>query len=152
MTSIETLPDDPALSPRLIAEHILQETGRGIEEDRFDLVLPHVSVPFRIETFGESREIESEDALRELFRAVRRFFSNIGVTHVDRFCVEAEASGPDRISFTHETRLLSGARLLQEPYPVYTDAVRTDGRWQITRTSLAIVDQDQFVNALLGKG
>lgn len=152
MTLIDHLSDDPELSARQIAERILEATRRGLMENRFDMFRACIAIPTRIETFEASRQIETEEELREVFEAVRRYHASRRVTHLDRRCVEADFSGPGRISFTYETRLLEGPRLVQEPYPVMSDAVLDAGRWKVVRSSYAIVDQPQHIKALIGRG
>ncbi len=151
MTSSDQFLDDLDISPRAIAEHILDETRRGIMEDRFDLFLPCILIPTRIETFEASRDITSVEELLEVFQAARHYYSSLRITHFDRRCIAAEISGPGRISFTYETRLLEGPRLVQEPYPVFADAVLDAGKWKVARSSYAIVDQAHHIRVLTGE-
>lgn len=151
MTSPDPSPDQPGKSPRDIAEHLIQVTRYAIMEDRFDLFLSCFAFPMRFETFEASREIETVDELQTVFRAVRKLYASLGVTHIDQRCVEADFTGPNQISFTHETRLLARQQLLEDPYPVLTDAVRSDEGWKVTRSSFAIVGHTKHIDALLGR-
>ena len=152
MTTTDISFDDPTLPPREIAERLLESTGRGLTEDRFDLFQTYFSIPTRIETFEASRDITTEAELRQLFENVRQYNASLGVTHLDRRCIEAAMSGSDRLSFTHETRLLSRSRLVQDPYPVFSDAVFSEGFWRIIRSSYAIVHEPRHAKALTGQG
>lgn len=151
MTSYDTASDKGASSAREIAENLIQTTRQALVEDRFDLFLECFVLPMRLETFEATREVATEDDLRNVFRAVRTLYASIGVTDIDQRCIEAAFAGPDQISFTHETRLLAGQQLLQEPYPVLTDALRTADGWKMTGSSFAIVDDAKHINALMGR-
>ena len=96
------------------------------------------SLPQTLEAFDGRRLVETPADLRDVFDGVRSHFSNLGVTFLERHCVEASFSNPDTVLATHESRLISGSTLVQRPYPVFSVLRRIDGDWKITHSKYAI--------------
>lgn len=137
-------------SAREIAEQLLEQSGKGLMEDRFDLLADCIALPLHLETFEGEREVATTAELRQLFDDLRHVFVRIGVTDLVRRVVAAEFFGTDTLRTTHETRILNGNRLLQDSFPVYCEVKRIDGRWRVVSTSLAIADHPEIVRVLTG--
>ena len=109
----DSFSEEEARAPRAIAARLLEDTGCGLMEDQFNLFRKCFALPTRIETFEAHHVLETEEDLRGLFDAVRHYHASLGITHLDRRILEAERSGPGRISYTHETRMLNKAYIVR---------------------------------------
>ena len=142
----------PFTTAREVSEFLLERTGTALLQDNFDAFLSCVFLPQKIETFAGQRLITSPDELRQVFRAVRAYHRKNGVTDIVRHCVEAAFKDPYTVTATHETRLLSGDIMTQDPYPGFS-TLKFDGKtWRITGMSYAIEDRDDHNAALMSAG
>lgn len=116
----------------------------------FEMFASCFALPQWIETFEGRHLIATTEDLRTLFDAVRVHFCRLGVTDLVRRCVAAEFRDPDTIEATHESRLLAGTRLVQQPYPSFSILKRTDAGWQVAGAQYAIKDAQSLSAALTG--
>lgn len=133
-----------------VSENLLDRTGKALMSGDFDLfascfVLPHV-----IETFQGRRTVETVDDLKKVFDGVTAYFRQKNVTELARHCVEAEFRDDDTIVATHMSRVVSGARLVQKPYPVLSVLRKIGENWIISDSMYAIEDQPAHAKALSG--
>ncbi|WP_300033833.1 hypothetical protein [uncultured Roseobacter sp.] len=135
-----------------VSEHLLELTGGALMAGDFELFLTCFQLPYRLETFEGNRVLNTSEDLRVVFDAVRAHYNKCGVTQMFRHCVEARFRDPATIAATHETRLISGTVITQEPFAVYSILEHTGEKWVITSSSYAIGDREDHNSALLGAG
>jgi hypothetical protein len=126
--------------PRAVSEYLLARTGEAYMTGDFDKFASCFALPHTIDTFEERRLIATTDDLRALFNTVRASFCRKNVTDLVRRCVAASFRDPDTIEATHETRLLSGTRLIQPAYPCLSTLIRTDAGWLVASGQYAVTD------------
>jgi len=120
--------------------------------NNFDAFLSCMSLPQKIETFAGQRFIASPQEMHRMFLAVRMYHIKNGVTDIVRHCVEAAFKDPHTVAATHETRLVSGDIMTQDPYPGFS-VLKFDGEtWRIASMSYAIEDRDDLNAALMSAG
>jgi hypothetical protein len=136
--------------PCAVSEYLLARTGEAYMVGDFDSFAACFALPQWIETFKGRSLIATPDELQALFNAVRSNFYRLGVTDLVRRCVAAEFRDPDTIEATHETRLLSGARLVQPSYPCFSVIKRTEQGWLVAGGQYAIQDALEIDTAPLG--
>lgn len=127
-------------------------TGRALMAGDFAAFSACFAVPLELDTFDGRRLIETREDLRATFEAVCGHYRQTGVTELVRHCQEATAAGPDTILALHQTRLVAGAQLVQQPYPALTQFRRVQGRWYIVAIRYAITDSPRHNAALLATG
>ncbi len=132
-----------------IAEELLYRTSRSLTSDDLTSVADCFILPQYIETQLGSRLIETEDAVRQVFSSVRKYFVENDVTDIVRTVISAEFLSPDTVGSTHVSRLMRGdGGLFRAPYPVYSIIRRVDGDWKIASSSYAILDAPEHNKAL----
>ncbi|ABG31051.1 hypothetical protein [Roseobacter denitrificans] len=142
----------PFGTAREVSEFLLERTGTALLEDKFDTFLSCIILPQQVETFAGQRLLTSPQEVHQVFRAVRAYHQKNGVTDIVRHCVEAAFKDPHTVAATHETRLLSGDIMTQDPYPGFS-VLRFDGdTWRIASMSYAIEDRDDLNAALMSAG
>lgn len=137
-------------SARDVSEYLLARTGQAYATGDFDLFAACFVLPQWMETFEGRRLIATTEDLRQLFDGVRAHFDRLGVTDLVRHCIAAEFRDPDTVEATHESRLLAGNRLVQQPYPCFSVLKRTDAGWQVAGGQYAIPDALAHSAALTG--
>lgn len=142
----------PFTTAREVSEYLLERTGTALLRDNFEAFLSCVVLPQKIETFAGQRLITSPDELHQVFRAVRSYHRRTGVTDIVRHCVEAAFKDPHTVAATHETRLLSGEIMTQDPYPGFSILNFDGSAWRIASMSYAIEDRDEHNAALMSAG
>ncbi|GIT89162.1 MULTISPECIES: hypothetical protein [Roseobacter] len=142
----------PFATAREVSEFLLERTGTALLRDNFDVFSSCISLPLKIETFAGQRLITSPEETYQVFRAVRSYHRRTGVTDIVRHCVEAAFKDPHTVTATHETRLLGGDIMTQDPYPGFS-VLKFDGKaWRIASMSYAIEDRDDHNAALMSAG
>lgn len=136
--------------PRDVSEALLEKTGAALMSGDFETFQACFILPQEMETFEGLQRIETTAQLRKIYDAVRRYHARLAVTYMARNCLEAEYRDDDTVEATHETRLLSGQRLIQRPFPVFSVLKRVDGVWHVASTKYAIVDAPELSQALKG--
>ena len=144
--------NDGPVSARDICERRIDATAQAILSGDFDAFAEWFGFPYEFETFDVARRIANLQELRESFDRVHRHYVKLGVTQLERRCIEAEFRDKHTMNSTHESRVLRGNELLLEPYPTFSVSRFIDGRWRVVKSSHAIVDQPAFVLAVLGDG
>lgn len=142
--------DDGRVAARDICERQIQATARAMLDNDFEEFAKWFALPWEFETFDASRRIETCEQFRDCFDRVHRHYRRLGATRLERRCIAADFQDHETMHSTHETRVLRGTELLLEPYPTFEVSRRVDGRWQIVKSSYAVVDQPAFVEALMG--
>ena len=139
---------DEVPSARSVSERLLQVTGDALKTGDFETFAGCFALPHVVDTFEGRRTISSKADIREIFDCTRRYFDAHNITDLVRTCVEAEFRDPDTIASTHISRILSGTRLVQEPYPVFTILKRTEAGWKISDGQYAIQKTAGHLRAL----
>lgn len=132
------LPDNP--NAREIAEHLLEKSRIGFETGDFELFSGCYSLPHTIETFEGTRVVETIEESRVIFEEMVGLYTKIGMTRLDRNCIEAEFKDEATVAATYETRMLAGDQLLERPYPVFVMILKQAEGWQIANHVMAIKD------------
>ncbi|MFW2545194.1 hypothetical protein ACN2XU_21415 [Primorskyibacter sp. 2E107] len=123
-----------------IAQDLLDKTGKGYSENRFDLYERCFVLPHEFETFQETRRISDVNELRKLFDNVRNFFSMHGITELHRRVVAAKYLSEDTIRATHESRLIGLGSQLHAPYPAMVTLKRFGFDWKIAKSAYAFAN------------
>ncbi len=143
---------DPIFSTALeVSNYLLEKTGAAMEAADFEAFIPLFKLPQEMETFDGRRMISDPEEIRAIFHAVRAHYDKIGVTEIVRNCVKAEFMAHDTVAATHETHLLRGHQLIQEPYPCFSVLRLIDGYWQVAYSQYAIADSPEQNAALATK-
>lgn len=137
-----------APSAKSVSERLLQITGDALKTGDFASFAACFSLPHTVDTFEGRREVKTVGDIREIYECTRRYFDAHNITDLVRTCVEAEFRDLDTIASTHISRVLSGNKLVQDPYPVFTILVRTDAGWQISDSQYAIQKSAGHLRAL----
>lgn len=124
--------------PCAVSEYLLARTGEAYMSGDFDSFAACFALPQGIETFKGRNLIANPEELLAFFNAMRAQFCRLGVTDLVRRCVAAAFRDPDTIEATHETRLISGALLVQPCYPCFSVLKRTPRGWLIAGGQYAI--------------
>jgi hypothetical protein len=133
---------------RDVAEYLLERTGEAIMSGDFALFETYFCLPQTIETFEGSCLVTTRDELKVVFDAVRTYYEVKGVTQLSRRCVAADFKDAESIASTYETRLISGAQIVQKPFPAFSTLKRVDGEWRIASCIYAIEDSPEHNKAL----
>lgn len=115
-----------------IADALLQRTGLAFLTGDADAFVTCFSLPQVFETERGKIDVTNRGQLVRMFEAARGYYNSHGVTDIDRAIVHAEFKSDDTICSTHESRLLMGTSLVQEPYPVFSIIRRFETRWLIS--------------------
>ncbi|WP_425100009.1 hypothetical protein [Tropicibacter sp. S64] len=116
-----------------IAQDLIDRTGRGYFEDRFDIYAECFLIPHEFETFDGLRRIAHIDELRTLYDRMRNFHVMNGITGLHRRVVAARFVDEDLIQSTHESRHITAGSQLGTPYVAMSNLQRIDGAWKIAR-------------------
>lgn len=106
-------------------------------------------LPQFFETFEGKVYCDTTAHLDAIFYSVVDHMRKQNVTDLVRHCIAAEYRSPDIIEATHEARLLSGARVIQPAYPVFSILNRIGGLWKISYSMYAITDAPAHSRALI---
>ena len=136
-------------TPHAVSEFMLDRTGRALLNSDAQLFETCMALPQHMETFEGSIYCETIAHLHTIFYSVVDHMHRCNVTDLARHCIAAEYRGPDTIEATHETRILSGTRVIQPAYPVFSILQRIEGRWKITYSMYAITDAPVHSQALI---
>lgn len=142
------MPTSPATA-KVIAESLLQRTGAAMMSGDFEDFAACFHMPMVIITEDRENVLESVADLELVFQNVRAAHRRSGVTEMARHPLAAVFSDPETIKSSHETRLLSGARLVEEPYPAISILKYIDENWVITQIEYAVPASAQFLNSAL---
>ena len=137
--------------PKAVSESLLEKTGAAYKSGDAESVVQCFLLPQEMGTFEGRRLMETPEQLRDTFEAVRLYHRRLGVTQMVRHCLVAEYKDADTIEATHESRLLSGQRLVQRPYPAFSVLKRIGGVWKIASSQYAITDAPFLSDALMGR-
>lgn len=133
-----------------IAEHLLRKTGEALVTGNFEQFRACFQLPQLMDTFASRRHLETASDLHDVFDHVRGHFQSIGVTSLNRRCVEAVFRDEDTVVTTHESRLVTHGQNLHEPYFALGTIQRFDGVWKITFSQYAIAGSDEHSMAMMG--
>ncbi|MDJ0823821.1 MAG: hypothetical protein QNJ09_18690 [Paracoccaceae bacterium] len=140
--------DTPAeRDPAEISDYLLRKTGEAFISGDFDSFAECFELPQDIETFEGQRHLETLEDLRSLFTSLQGYFRSLGVTSLERHCIEAKYRDPDTIAATHQSRLMTGSVLLRAPYPAFSVLKRRDGVWRVAFSQYAISDAPEHLKA-----
>jgi len=131
-----------------IYEALLERTGKALIAGDFDTFSSCFSVPHTIDTPDGKVIIETRDALEALFLKVVQDFRDRNVTTLIRTCEVAEFRGHHKVEATHVSNPMSGDQRVMEPFIGFSVVEFIDGRWQLTSTQYAGVDQTNVSRAL----
>lgn len=132
-----------------LASEFLKRTGDAIDSGDFDAFADCFALPHELGASDGTRMIETREELKTLFDGVRARVRSEGITMMSRHCVAATFRTPDLLVTTHETRLLAGHVLVEEPYVSLSTARRgADGVWRI-EASAYVVGVDSRMGGVL---
>ena len=140
------------LSPdvaRAISQDLLDRSGQAYLTGDFDAFADCFAFPHRITTFDGTTIVPDRDALHDIFVAVRDHFAANRLTDIVRPCIDASFADADTVKATHESRYLSGYRLIQRPAVCLSTIRWLDGVWRVADGQYAIQDADCHVRALM---
>lgn len=138
----------PIKDPRRITEAHLRRTALALLNGDFETFSMSFHLPHSVETFNDGGVLETSDDLRQVFENVRAQYERLGVTDIVRHCVNAEFRDASHMIATHETRLLSGATLVQAPYPVYSVLKKFGNEWKGLHSSYAVTGNPDLEAAI----
>jgi hypothetical protein len=141
---------DQIESAHKIAGFLLEQTGNALVSGDFEKFVKYFHLPQEMETFEGLNLVSTPAELRKVFDAIRLMFQREGITQLVRHIVEARYTDENTIKSTHETRLLNGTTLVQQPFPTFSTLSRREG-WQVKSAQYAIADSPQYNAALLGR-
>lgn len=136
------------IQPTAVSQDLLDRTGRGLMTGEAALYLECFQLPLTIATFEGQSRITTQDDLLTIFSATRAYLVRAGVTDLVRHCLHASFANPDTIKATHESRYLSGNRLVQRPAVAFSMLRRIDGVWLVSDSQYAISDAPGLVAAV----
>lgn len=137
--------------PLAIAQALLDKTGKALMSGDATAMAECFSLPMSMGTFNGSVTIETVAQLEERFASVRNHYRQIGVTDLVRHIIAVEQIDADTIHGSHESRLLAGNTLVQNPYTSFSVLKRIGTDWKITFSQYAIADSDKHNSALVGE-
>lgn len=135
-------------SAKDVSNYLLDVTGRAMMANDFAMFATCFHLPHELETFDGTHVMTSEAELRATFDAVHEHFKSLGVTQLVRNCISAEFVAPDKVHATHQTFLMAGDRLRQEPFPSFSILRNFAGHWKVTHSQYAISDAPAHNRAL----
>lgn len=135
-------------SAKDISQFLLDRTGYGLLTENFDLFASCFDLPTEIHTYERRQILTTKAQLREVYDRVRTFYLCHNVTHLIRECTEAQFCDDTSLKAFHENRLLSGTRLVKDPYSTLSFLKQIDGYWKIVRSEYAVFDPATLVAAL----
>lgn len=110
------------------------------------------ALPQGFETAVGKVHVETKEHLTRMFETVHQKYKSIGVTDFARHVIHAEYRDSETIAFAHETRILQGATLLQEPFPAFSIVKFVAGQWLVHSSSYGATDESlagKVLNAAL---
>lgn len=133
---------DPDFTDALqVHEFLLEITRRHYASGNVNAFVSRFHLPQRIGTFHGTRILTTAQDVREMFYDVRRSQMSRGVTDMVRICIAARFVTPSEVRATHMTYLMSGMKLVQEPWPSHGTLQRVRGRWQVACSEYGIDDK-----------
>ena len=115
----------------------------------FDAFAACFALPHRITTFEGTLIVPDLAGLHDISLSMRDYFAANHLTDIVRPCIDAAFVDNDTITATHESRYLSGNRLIQRPAVCLSTIRRLDGVWRVVEGQYAIQDADSHVRALM---
>lgn len=138
-----------AQDARDISNALLSRSGQALKSGDFEQFASCFAFPHEIETFAGSNLLETEEDLHQLFNAVRHKHVAMSVTDMVRHCISAEFHDDETVKATHETRLMNGRFLVQDPYPCFSVIRFLDGAWRVASSCYAIPDAHALQDAFM---
>ncbi|QUJ75468.1 hypothetical protein KDD17_10835 [Sulfitobacter albidus] len=133
-----------------IYQDLLDRISDSYKRRDFSAFAQMVAVPHAVRSFGPTAWIEDRTQLRALFDDICTHQAANAITDYDRHCLAARFTAEDTIDGTHETRMLRGAQIAQDPYPVRSVLRRINGVWWVTESDNAI-EPDAGLGAVLSR-
>ncbi|UWR23204.1 hypothetical protein [Sulfitobacter sp. S190] len=121
-----------------IYQDLLDRIATSYSAGDFDAYARMIAVPHEVSSFGPIARIETRADLRRLFDDIVTFQNTKAVTDYIRTCLAARFVADDRIEGVHETRLLSGTQVIEQPYPVRSILRLIDGNWMVCSSDNAL--------------
>ena len=131
-----------------VSEYLLRRSGDALFSGDFNAFAACFALPQKMETFDGRKLVETEEDLRSIFDGVRAYYRSLGVTILERRCIAARFATADRVEATHVSRLISGASIVQTPYPVFSIIERGEPGWRVVHSKYAISDAPAHNRAL----
>ena len=135
--------------PHAISQDLLDRSGQAYLSGDFDAFAACFALPHRITTFEGTVIVPDLDGLHDIFQSMRDYFADNRLTDIVRPCIDAAFVDDDTIAAAHESRYLSGDRLIQRPAVCLSTIRRLDGVWRVAEGQYAIQDADSHVRALM---
>ncbi|MGB3245008.1 MAG: hypothetical protein WBB25_10765 [Sulfitobacter sp.] len=127
--------DDAA---KAIYQDLLDRITTSYWDNDFDGLTKMIRVPHKVSSFGPVVPINTRSDLRGLFDNIRGYLLKNAITQYHRACLAAQFNSADEIEGMHETRLLVGAQLFEDPYPVKSVLRRIDDVWWVCESDNAL--------------
>lgn len=132
-----------------ITDDLLYRSGSAVITKDFDALASCFALPHTIETCEGQWQLETEEALRQLFENVCEYYATNNVTNVVRTVIESEFIDDDTIGSTHVSLLMrDNGEAFRKPYPTYIILKKTHDGWKATSSSYAILDAPDHNDAL----
>jgi hypothetical protein len=140
------VPSQP--SAREIYQDLLDRVALALETGDFDAYARMIHVPHEVTSYAPKLVIDTRSDLRVFFDTIRLDLSRRGITDYVRTCVSAEHIAPDEIVGVHETRMLSGTQVVEQPYPVKSHLRLIGGDWWVCSSDNAVGPDHGFGRVL----
>lgn len=122
---------------RRIYQSLLDGIGDAVRLSDFDRYLPFFHLPHRLETFEGVIEIDTREALMNVFVSVCSRLKELDVSELARDCSVAQFDGPGTIRGCHDTRLISQDGAVRDAYSSLTTLQLFNGQWKLSNAQYA---------------
>ena len=136
-------------SAKQTAQNALDGTDRAIQDGDFTAFSSFFDLPLVTEINGKTEVISTIQGLETVFDRFQKHLKLNRVTMIHRRIILAEFVRSDLAHTTHETHLVAGHLLINEPYPVYSELQLAEGRWHIISSKTAFPDTSRLGSNLL---
>lgn len=120
--------DDLALK---IYQALLDGSGDAVILRNFERYHPFFELPNMLETFEGRTQMDTIEALEQVFDRVQMGLRDLGATQMKRTCTVAQFDGPDTIRGVHDTQLLDANDKLLEAYSGMCTLRLGNGQWRV---------------------
>ncbi|MEP5728258.1 MAG: hypothetical protein ABJL67_02675 [Sulfitobacter sp.] len=133
--------------PRAIYQEHLDEVNAAVLAHDPASILDRFTYPRFVGGLnGGYWQNSAEDVMRCLLSYSQRLAA-LGVTRIERVCLDAKQPEENLILGYHETYLLAGLQLIEEPFMTEIVMRRVDGLWKSFRSQSAISSKEPFFSS-----
>lgn len=129
-------------APKEIYQRRIDSLSNAIIRCDTDHFVSGIALPHTVQTSDAKLDYETEDQLKQGFERYAEALRKRGVTRMERPCESAAFLEDGLIEGFNSVRLLSGNKLVVEPYLVRMRMVRgDDDHWRVTQSSSAMTSE-----------